>query len=105
MNVEDFHKLPVGKETEPGWRKLKWRPIKNCTYNFYAIRKYSHYRPLGVLAAFCPVSNYGRSYSGFSTRLCLWWVEIEFWVHWNIKVCMNGFTDTEKQRPFVVPDE
>lgn len=68
------------KEVEAGWWKLKWKPVKNGTYNIFIS---NHTKMFGIRFWSDSVHNgWGRSYDGFSVEIGFWWT-LNFWVSYN----------------------
>ncbi len=94
-----FHKLKPVKEIEPGWYILKWKPIKNGTWNLYTSKGYKGYRKVGILMEETGSHNgWGRSWDGFSIYLYLYWVSFTFWLHYNFMCMKDGPTDSPEQK-------
>ncbi len=91
-----FHKLKPVKEFEPNWWTLKWKPIKNGTWNLYTSKGYIGYRRFGLKIEESNAHNgWGRSWDGFSIRLYLYWIEIDFWLHYNFMCMTDGPADVK----------
>ncbi len=75
-----FKNLKRGKEVEPGWFRLRWKLIKNGTYNIYITNHDHHF---GISFWLDSAHNgWGRSYKGFSIEIGLWWT-LNIWVKWD----------------------
>jgi len=87
-----FHRLKPVKEFEPGWWKLKWRPIKNGTWNFhwYKILPSSKFCEFKLLIDWNGCHNgWGRGYDGFSVEFIFIRWGFKFWLHYN-HYCQEG---------------
>ena len=95
-----FHKLKPLKEIEPGWWSLEWRPIKNGTWNLYTSRGHKGWRKFSIEKHDSSVHNgWGRSWDGFAIRICLYFLEINFWVHYNFICMKDGACDERPEKP------
>jgi hypothetical protein len=74
-------KLKPIKEIEPNWFKLKWKPIKNGTYNFYILKYPDNKIRFRIYTEH--VNGWGRSWDGFVIELFILGYFISFWVHYN----------------------
>ena len=69
--------LPVGEEFEPGWYRLKWRPIKNGNWNLYTFTQgpkwWFHRCYLGIKLWDGGTHNgWGRGWDGRILRIGFW---------------------------------
>lgn len=97
-----FHLLTPVKEIEPGWYKLKWRPIKNGTYNLFITdtRRSWNTKFLGVMYHNTSAHNgWGRDYDAFSITIGLIFFTITFWLHYNISCMAEGAKDGSQKIP------
>ena len=108
MSYGFIYALPIESEVEPGFFKLKWRPIKHTretdgTWNIYCERYPCSFRKWGFESWDHGTHGYGhhRSWDGIAYRLCLWWFAIQFWVRWNVIVHKDGPSDVadDQRRP------
>jgi len=117
MSYSWIYKLKPVKEVEPGWWKLRWRPVKNTikndggTWNVYFETgvcggPWRWWGMLGIQMWKNGAHNgWHRSYDRFDVRIGLLFLVINFWVKWNIIVHKDGPSDVapEKRRPLEVP--
>lgn len=103
-----FHKLTPVKEVEPGWFKLKWKPIKNGTYNLYLTDtawkrkgfRYWKLKSLGVRFFEHGMHNgWGRAADGFHIEIGLFFCVINFWILYNIVCMREGASDVSERKP------
>ena len=98
-----IHKLRPVKEIEPGYWKLRWRPIKHTgrfdggdgTWNMYWSKAWSSH-PAGLTTYFALPADgcqYGRSSNTMTIRLGLWWGTVEFWVAWGFRASTEEHGD------------
>ena len=102
---EWIYKLRPVREVEPGWWKLRWRPLKNGTWNLYTTKGYPEYRPVGVMIEKGGAYNgWGRRWSQANLRIGLWLLEINLWIRWGITVMEEGPQDVaeEDKRPLSI---
>lgn len=91
------------KETEPGWWKLKWKPIFKQTYSIYFSSHYNSWG-FGIDAYEAGAHNgWNRSYDNFIFRIRFWNYSINFWVKWNFIVHEDGPSDMNEKRPLTIP--
>ncbi len=106
MSYEYIYKLKPVEEIEPGWYKLRWRPIKHKgfnntgTWNLYMYRTFMSFRK-NMFRFSCYDSGahngWGRSYDGFVVEVTLIWFVIGFWIRWNIKCMAEGPQDIAEE--------
>ena len=110
MSYDWIYKLKPVKEVEPGWWKLRWRPIKNRidvphnggTWNIYReqhgwVHKWWHM--WGIQMWKTGVHNgWHRGWDRFDMRLGFGPIVINFWIKWNIIVHEDGPSDLEPRR-------
>ena len=72
------------KEVEPGWWKLKWKPVKNGTYNiFLSGGKSYNAKQFGIRFWRGGAHNgWGRDYDGFAIEIGFWWT-LNIWINFN----------------------
>ncbi len=108
MNGYDFiYKMSVGKavESDLSWYRLKWRPIKRGTYNFYITNTLPNYmeKLIGVRIYNAGAhSGRGRSWDGLNVMFGFFFFVINFWIRWNIRVHKDGPMDTEHKKPLLL---
>ncbi len=92
-----LHLLEKKKKT--GWQDwywLKWRPIKNGTWNFYTLRQYYH-KSIGIrIGLGRNQGQYGNSWKMFTIDLDLIWYDIHFWMEWKIKASEKAIKESKK---------
>jgi len=84
-------KLKPVREVEPGWWKLRWRPIKhrdgcNGNWNFFSRKVYFEGRGgfgIGLNVEYHPWWNYGSSYKCLSIAWQFGSRMYEFWIKWD----------------------
>lgn len=100
---EWLYKLTPVREVEPGWYKLRWRSIRNGTWNFHASRGWSHNWSVGVKITRDGAHNgWGRSWESLSIQISLGRLAVlEAWIHWRIVVMGKGPLDVaeDKRQP------
>jgi hypothetical protein len=77
-----YHKLTPIKDIGEGWYKLRWKPIKNGTYNLYWEK--TKVKQIGIKCY--KVNNhsgFGKYYDGFAIEIRLYSVILNFWIHYN----------------------
>lgn len=116
MSYDWLYKLEVGKEIEPGWYKLKWRPIKNSaagdggTWNLWFERqKVERFLSSGWWGASTFLgfkiykggahNGWGRSWERLDIEIGLLLFTINFWIKWNIHCHKDGPSDTAPMKP------
>lgn len=87
-----------------GWYRLKWKPIKNRTYNLYISPSWSSWstKMLGIRFYDSSAHNgWGRSWDGFAIEIGLIFFVINFWIHYKFCVMECGPLDVaeEDKRP------
>ena len=87
-----FHKLIPIKEVEKDWFKLKWKPTKNGTWNFYVVKSCSK-RFLIKLRDSSAHNGWYRSWDGFSVTIQLGKRICQFWIHYNLICHKTGAAD------------
>lgn len=96
---EIYEMKPV-KEVEPGWWKLRWKPIRLGTWHFYA---FTWEKSLGILAYWGGAHNgWHRSYDRFDLRIGLGFRTYNFWIKWNYIVHKDGPSDVATPRPLTL---
>ena len=104
---EWVYKLKPIKEVEPGWWKLRWRPIKGGTWNAYSIKHFTRrYWQTGLLITRDGVRNgWGRFWESMEIIMALGFIKIHAWIRWNIVVQEHGPDDVAEKdkRPLDVP--
>lgn len=95
-----FHKLTPIKEFKPGWFKLRWKPIKNGTWNFVKHKQYRGYRDVGMTFTFGEVYNgWGRGYKSISLTIGLFWFELHMWIAYDFYAMREGASDERPPKP------
>jgi len=100
-----FHLLTPIKEVETGWFKLKWKPIKNGTWNFYLRDEVWRYRTfrtwfLGIKIYTNKTDNgWGRGYDSISVDLGLIFFTASFWINYNLICMAEGAMDEAERKP------
>jgi len=95
-----FHKLDIKgvlQETPDYWYKLKWKPIKNGTYNFYITKEIYSFscHMVGIRWYRSNAHNgWGRSWDGFNIDIGFYWFTISFWLHYNFACMADDTFDT-----------
>ena len=101
MNKNSYwwvYELKPVREIEPGWYKLKWKPLKNGTWNVWTSKNFSICRRLGIEWGDHGAHNgWGRSYKGLWLRLSFIWINVEFYILWDIQVMAEGPGDGGKE--------
>ena len=84
-----FHELTPIKEFEPGWFKLRWKPIKNGTWNiaFRRSRNERYYFRVGKCGSH---NGWGRSWDGWDIDISLFGFYFLFWIHYNHECLREG---------------
>ncbi len=93
-----FHKLTPQKEVEPNWFKLKWKPIRNGTWNIYTFKS-TVWKIRFSIRDSSAHNGWGRSWDGFAINIQLGKYEIEFWIHYNLICHRDGAFDANPQIP------
>lgn len=96
-----LYKLTPIRETEPGWYKLRWRPIRNGTWHFYKCKAWPRKWSLGIKIYRGGAHNgWGRAWEDLNIQICFGRLGmIEAWIVWNIRVMGEGPGDVaEAQR-------
>lgn len=101
MSSYDFiYQLKPKYECEPGWWKLRWRPIRRGTWNVWARTMGRRSFGLGFFWWETGAHNgWGRAWSGRELILRILWWEWSAWIRWNIRVMAEGPLDDEQKRP------
>lgn len=105
MSGYDFiYKMSVGKPVEGdlNWYRLKWKPIKMGTYNFYITNSMGRLRShlIGVRIYEVGAHNgWGRSWDGLNIIIGFFFFDINFWIRWNIEVHKDGPSDVSDRKP------
>lgn len=82
MIQEKLQDLEIIKPHKDGWYFVKWKPIKNATYNLY-ITDDMFSKMLGI--KYYRIDSYGHNhYKGFTLEIGLWLWNINFWIIYNI---------------------
>lgn len=91
------------------WYKLKWKPIKNGTYNLWIEKTLRSWKVnlLGIRYYKSNAHNgWGRSWDGFAVEIGFIFFTIHFWIHYNYCVHKDGPQDVanENKRPLNLTD-
>jgi len=102
MGYEWIYKLPVNRiaKGEKDWYKLKWRPIKNGTYNLYITDTHHSWRTKLIGVRFSDASahnGWGRSWDGIGFEFGFYFLILNFWIRWNIIVHKDGAMDVAEE--------
>jgi hypothetical protein len=85
------------KDGGVGWYKLEWKPIKMGTWNFYIFSGHKLWS-FDIWESNAH-NGWNRYWDGLHIRLGLYFIEINFWVRWNICVHKDGPADASIKRP------
>lgn len=108
---EWLYKLKPLYKSEPGWWKLRWRPIKNGTWNVAPclhnpFREWTS-RNWGfgiVLWRNDERNGWGRSWKDLNLLVHLGRMgTIDIWIHWDIHCMAEGPCDMKDRRPLDIP--
>ena len=102
MEYEFIYKLKPIKEVEPGWWKLRWKPIKNGTYNIFITKEMISYSHHFIGIRFYEVNAHNgwhRSWDGRAFEIGLLFFTIHMWIIWNIVVHEDGPSDVRERKP------
>ena len=110
MSYGFLYDMKPVKEVEPGWFKLRWKPIKHTyphggTWNLYTSRLFRGHHAIGIICRRSGEHNgWGRSWEDFSITVTLWSTLIEFWIRWRFHIMEEGPSDVAKgtRRPLNV---
>jgi len=102
MDYDWIYKLPVGKEqkNDPGWYRLKWRPVKRGTCNIYFTDCHHSWRTkmIGVRWGEASAHNgWHRYWDGFYSEFGFYFFILNFWIRWNIIVHKDGPSDVKEK--------
>lgn len=102
MEYEDIYELKPVYETDPGWWKLRWRPLWRKTFSVW----FSRYSTgLGFRWYRDDARNgWGRSFKRLSFDVLTPFGSINFWIKWNYVVHRDGPSDASPRQPLVLPD-
>jgi len=92
-------KLPASHESEPGWWKLKWRPIKNGTWNMCLFKGNTHIKRFMVYRMDWN-NGWHRSWNGINLHIRLPGYDFMFWFRWDFLVHENGPSDWKEKMKF-----
>lgn len=101
MSYEDIYSLVPDYEIEPGWWKLKWKPLWRKTFSIYISRGY---RCTGFGARWYERgahNGWGRSYNAYQFEFLLFTWTLNFWIKWNYCVMAEGPSDQSPLRPII----
>lgn len=97
-------------EKEPGWWKLKWKPIWRETISAYVRRSYSHrgrwWHTVGFGISYRldgAHNGWGRSYDSFSVDVRFLHWTFSAWIKWNYIVMAEGPSDGGEMVPLTLP--
>lgn len=90
-----FYNLKPQYECEPGWYKLKWRPIKGQTWNLFMM-KYPKWTFRFSKNDHGHKNGWGRYSDGVGYNLFIGKIMVMFWVRWNFKVSKDGPLDSKR---------
>lgn len=97
---EIYEMTPV-KEVEPGWWRLKWKPIDYGTYHFYS---WSWEKAFGLYVTRDDATNgWGRYYKRLDIRFGLGFRTFNFWIKWDYRVMAEGPLDITPRKPLRIP--
>ena len=110
----EIYAMEPAYEKEPGWWKLKWRPIfgPKGTYAVYWMNPFMDHcgrwwkssRGLGVKWGFHGAHNgWNRSYECFAIEFILLFGSLNFWIKWNYVVHKDGPMDGGEPVPLTLP--
>ena len=98
MTASDVLHL-LKKKNKTGWQDwcwLKWRPIKNGTYNLYALKNY-YIKSIGMsIGLGRNQGQYGTSWKIFTIGLDLIWWDVHFWIEWKIKANEQAIKESKE---------
>lgn len=90
------------REVEPGWWKLRWRPIWRHTFSIYRSRTRWFF---GVWAYRTDANNgWHRSYKHLTVRFGVPLITFEVWFRWDFVVHKDGPSDVRNARPIIIPE-
>lgn len=94
MSLGWIYKLKPIRQIEPHWYHLRWKPIKNGTWNAYFSKTFDGFRCLSFTCSMDGVHNgWGRGWDDWGCTVNLWWIRFDFWIRWNIHVMDKGPQD------------
>lgn len=108
----DIYALTPDYEYEPGWWKLKWKPLWRKTYSVWSRKNYTCCGPLWRSMALgfrtheaSAHNGWNRSYQSQTLEVFLLFWTVTFWIKWNYRVHKDGPSDVphDKQYPLVLP--
>lgn len=100
INFDFIYELKPIYEIEPGWYKLRWRPIKNGTWNIWFEDTWHSwdYKRIGITFRKGGAhSGWGRDWDDFKIDLHFGWFNINLWIIWNIQVMAQGPMDVSEE--------
>ena len=88
------------KEVEPGWWKLRWRPIWRHTFSIYTSKNFDWFT-WGFRCVRCDAQNgWNRSYNHFVFDMDFGKLGgLNFWIRWNFIVHQDGPGDVSNPKP------
>jgi hypothetical protein len=106
-----FYLLRPVYECEPGWWKLRWRPIWGETFSVYRDRRWGArwWQNHGLGAHWYwshdGHNGWGRHFHRVDVYAHLIWWRFNFWIRWNFRVMESGPMDVAKkdQQPLTIP--
>jgi len=99
MSYGFIYKLKPHNEVEPGWWKLKWKPIFKHTWNVFVYRgKLFGFRTYRIDAN----NGWHRSYKHLFVELDVLFKKITFWVKWDIVVHEDGPSDMKPRKSLFI---
>ena len=87
--ITQFNKLTPTKEVHKDFFKMKWKPIKNFTYNLYITDAFWIHRYLWVrMLGFSYINTSKETHAawwadGFILEIGLYFFSFEFWINYN----------------------
>jgi hypothetical protein len=111
-----IYKLRPVRECEPGWWKLRWRPIWRGTFSAYWSAHYP--KSLKTRCGLCGVAmfglgfrgrrqdaenGWGRYYKRLDLEIFLLWWTMNLWVRWDFRVMREGPLDMNPRRALDIP--
>lgn len=101
MSYEVIYKLKPIKEIEPGWWKLKWRPIFGIdgTWYFWSGGRFDPWRWRVCTWRDVYENGWNRGYKHFYFDVTLAGHTFDFWVQWDFIVHADGPSDVSVKRP------
>jgi hypothetical protein len=100
INTYDvIYLLKPEKEVEPGWWKLKWKPIFRQTYSFYCMKVWGSYGLAFYTWTSHAQNGWHRSFKHRHFELQILNYRFSFWVRWRFIVHQDGPSDATIKRP------